>query len=445
MSSSWLTKLIQKDKQVKNSLVFSKNYKNQYLKKKNLKFTQNKIPNNKIKPIVKHSSNNKKALKPENNRNLNNHKENNLSNKNEIINGGHILQKISHYNSNDYDKSDVQTNNNETYNKKTYNDNHKSTMIGGKNSKENNLKKFINPNKNAHKFNSDTFNKKYYFSTEKLATKINLNELNNNLKYLKFNIYRANSCKKRRKNKCTKINFIKCPTTNFIIENMNLNTIPIASIKNNFKLLKKDTRDQFSMEKNKYRKFNGLKEEDNILLNYFPSMKTKNNTLTINSNQIEFSVIKNKNNSKPKERENKIKEIIIINPLKEKKEIKNKDNKIKYIKTNEDTNDKKEMNLVEKTNNNSKQFNKFKEKFKKKLEQDADKKNDKYKISVKIKNLALGLENQMKKNEEKNQEKNNTEEKLKVNDIELDCEKIKEKIPIIYKKKKQTKVIFNDK
>ena len=74
MSSSWLTKLIQKDKQVKNSLVFSKNYKNQYLKKKNLKFTQNKIPNNKIKPIVKHSSNNKKALKPENNRNLNNHK-----------------------------------------------------------------------------------------------------------------------------------------------------------------------------------------------------------------------------------------------------------------------------------------------------------------------------------------------------------------------------------
>ena len=238
---------------------------------------------------------------------------------------------------------------------------------------------------------------------------------------------------------------MKFPSTNFIIENMNLNTVPIASITNNFKLLKKDTRDQFSMEKNKYRKFNGLKEEDNILLNYFPSMKTKNNTLTINSNQIEFSVIKNKNNSKSIERENKIKEIIIINPLKEKKEIKNHDNKIKYIKTNEDTNDKKEMNLVEKTHNNSKQFNKFKEKFKKKLEQDADKKNDKYKISVKIKNLALGLENQMKKNEEKNQEKNNTEEKLKVNDIELDCEKIKEKIPIIYKKKKQTKVIFNDK
>ena len=445
MSSLWLTKLIQRDKNLKNTLVFSHNYKNRYLKKKNLKLSQNRIPNNKNKGNLKHLSNQKKTLQSENMQNFNYSRENNLNSKNEIINGGENTQKISYYNSNIYDKSGSDSINNNIYGKTTYNSNQKSLMINGKNNMDINLKKYINSNKGNYKYNLDTLSRKYYFSTEKIMNKINLNELNNNLKYLKLNTYRASSYEKRGKNNYREINFMKSPTNNFTIENIDLNTIPLELKTNNFKSLTKDTREQFSMEKNKYRKFNGLKEEDNILINYFPLMKNKNDNLIVNSNQIEFSVIKNNNNSKTNESEKKIKEIIITNPLKEKKEKQNNINDIiNNAKSKEDKNEKKEINLEEKTNNNSKQFNKFKEKFKKKLEDDADKKNDRFKISVKIKNLALGLENQFKINEDKKKEKNQ-EEKLTENEFELDSEKIKEKIPIIYKKKKHTKVVFNDK
>ena len=95
-------------------------------------------------------------------------------------------------------------------------------------------------------------------------------------------------------------------------------------------------------------------------------------------------------------------------------------------------------------NNNSKQFTKFKEKFRKNLENEAIKKNDKFKISVKIKNLALGLENNIKKSELKNQVMDK-EEKIKESNKEINKGKTKEKMPIIYKKKKRTKILFDNK
>ena len=82
MSSLWLTKLIQRDKNLKNTLVFAHNYKNRYLKKKNLKLSQNRIPNNKNKGNLKHLSNQKKTLQSENMQNFNYSRENNLNRKN---------------------------------------------------------------------------------------------------------------------------------------------------------------------------------------------------------------------------------------------------------------------------------------------------------------------------------------------------------------------------
>ena len=54
MSSSWLNKLIQRDKNLKKTFIFSYNYKNRYLKKKNLKLSdnRNRIPKNKIKENI---------------------------------------------------------------------------------------------------------------------------------------------------------------------------------------------------------------------------------------------------------------------------------------------------------------------------------------------------------------------------------------------------------
>ena len=107
-------------------------------------------------------------------------------------------------------------------------------------------------------------------------------------------------------------------------------------------------------------------------------------------------------------------------------------------------NEDKNIDEVKKINNNSKQFMKFKEKLKKNLESEDNKKNNKYKISVKIKRLAVGLENNMKKNETEDL-KEQTEEKREENEIGLHEEKIKENVPIIYKKKKRTKIVFTDK
>jgi hypothetical protein len=63
---------------------------------------------------------------------------------------------------------------------------------------------------------------------------------------------------------------------------------------------------------------------------------------------------------------------------------------------------------------------------------------------VKIKRLAVGLENNMKKNETEDL-KEQTEEKREENEIGLHEEKIKENVPIIYKKKKRAKIVFTDK
>ena len=455
MSSSWLNKLIQRDKNLKKTFIFSYNYKNRYLKKKNLKLSdnRNRIPKNKIKENInnkcKSSSINQKL--PKKNTNTNNSGNCKLNGKNEIINGGEVVHKYEELNCSNYDKSSIELKNYNIYTEKENSDSNKFILINGKN--ENNfmkinLKKYLNSNKDDDKNSLDSLNKKFGLLTDKRISKLDLNKLNNDIKYLKLNKYKSYSSEKKERNKKSKnikSNYIKSPTINFFIENTNENSIPYENKTYNCKLLKKETREQFSMEKTKYRKFIDLKEEDNIKINYFPFIK--NRIDIVNSNQIEHMI---NNEEKNKEIEKKIEEILIINPNINKNEIQNNNklsnniNLSSEIKTNEESNEKKEINLEQKKNNNSKQFTKFKEKFKKNLENDANKKNDKFKISVKIKNLALGLENNMKQSELKNQNMDK-EEKIKENNNEINKEKIREKMPIIYKKKKRTKILFDDK
>ena len=457
MSSSWLNKLIQRDKNLKKTFIFSYNYKNRYLKKKNLKLSdnRNRIPKNKIKENInnkcKSSSINQKL--PKKYKNTNNSGNCKLNGKNEIINGGEVVHKYGELNCSNYDKSSIELKNYNIYTEKENSDSNKFILINGKN--ENNfmkinLKKYLNSNKDNDKNSLDSLNKKFGLLTDKRISKLDLNELNNDIKYLKLNKYKSYSSEKKERNKKSKnikSNYIKSPTINFFIENTNENSIPYENKTYNCKLLKKETREQFSMEKTKYRKFKDLKEEDNININYFPLIKNRIDVFKVDSNQIEHMI---NNEEKNKENEKKIEEILIINPNINKNEIQNNNklsnniNLSSEIKTNEESNEKKEINLEQKKNNNSKQFTKFKEKFKKNLENDANKKNDKFKISVKIKNLALGLENNMKQSELKNQNMDK-EEKIKENNNEINKEKIREKMPMIYKKKKRTKILFDDK
>ena len=455
MSSLSVTNLKQRDKILKKYLIISSNYKNRYIKKKQYEITTNcsripkSIAQNKKREILTHKSSSVEAKKT-NKYNIENLLENNFDKKTEkintqTINGGINEQKYSYYDYTNNGKYNNDIFNYNLYSKDSHINNNKDKYAKLKNEKfliKINLKKYINSKPKDKKGEVDYLNKKYYLSEKKMM-KINLIELKNNLKYLKLN--KASSFEKPKKSKNIELNYIKSPTINFIIENINpkLKTIQYNSKTFNYSTLTKETREQFSMEKNRMKKFTELKKEDNILLNYFPEIKNKTDNFTINSNHIEYNIINEKDNNKSIESKNK--EIIIINPdhLPSKS-----DNNINNLNDDfaldKNQNEDKNIDEVKKINNNSKQFMKFKEKLKKNLESEDNKKNNKYKISVKIKRLAVGLENNMKKNETEDL-KEQTEEKREENEIGLYEEKIKENVPIIYKKKKRAKIVFTDK
>ena len=460
MSSLSVTNLKQRDKILKKYLIISSNYKNRYIKKKQYEIKTNgsripkSIAQNKIRErdILMHKSSSVEAKK-RNKYNIGNLQENNFDKKTEkintqTINGGINEKKYSYYdytNNGKYNKYNNDIINYNLYSKDSHINNNKDKYANLKNEKfliKINLKKYINSKQKDKKSEVDYLNKKYYLSEKKMM-KINLIELKNNLKYLKLN--KASSFEKPKKSKNIELNYIKSPTINFIIENINpkLKTIQYNSKTFNYSALTKETREQFSMEKNRMKKFTELKKEDNILLNYFPEIKNKTDNFTINSNHIEYNILNEKDNNKSIESKNK--EIIIINPdhLPSKSDD-NINNLNDDFVLDKNQNEDKNINEVKKINDNSKQFMKFKEKLKKNLESEDNKKNNKYKISVKIKRLALGLENNMKKNETEDL-KEQTEEKREENEIGLHEEKIKENVPIIYKKKKRTKIVFTDK
>ena len=455
MSSLSVTNLKQRDKILKKYLIISSNYKNRYIKKKQYEITTNcsripkSIAQNKKREILTHKSSSVEAKKT-NKYNIENLLENNFDKKTEkintqTINGGINGQKYSYYDCTNNGKYNNDIINYNLYSKDIHINNNKDKYANLKNEKfliKINLKKYINSKPKDKKGEVDYLNKKYYLSEKKMM-KINLIELKNNLKYLKLN--KASSFEKPKKSKNIELNYIKSPTINFIIENINpkLKTIQYNSKTFNYSALTKETREQFSMEKNRMKKFTELKKEDNILLNYFPEIKNKTDNFTINSNHIEYNIINEKDNNKSIESKNK--EIIIINP--DRLPCKS-DNNINNLNDDfildKNQNEDKNIDEVKKINNNSKQFMKFKEKLKKNLESEDNKKNNKYKISVKIKRLAVGLENNMKKNETEDL-KEQTEEKREENEIGLHEEKIKENVPIIYKKKKRAKIVFTDK
>jgi hypothetical protein len=457
MSSLSVTNLKQRDKILKKYLIISSNYKNRYIKKKQYEIKTNcsRIPKSiaqnkkRERDILMHKSSSVETKKT-NKYNIENLLENNFDKKTEkintqTINGGINEQKYSYYDYTNNGKYNNDIINYNLYSKDIHINNNKDKYANLKNEKfliKINLKKYINSKPKDKKGEVDYLNKKYYLSEKKMM-KINLIELKNNLKYLKLN--KASSFEKPKKSKNIELNYIKSPTINFIIENINpkLKTIQYNSKTFNYSALTKETREQFSMEKNRMKKFTELKKEDNILLNYFPEIKNKTDNFTINSNHIEYNIINEKDNNKSIESKNK--EIIIINPdhLPSKSDD-NINNLNDDITLDKNQNEDKNIDEVKKINNNSKQFMKFKEKLKKNLESEDNKKNNKYKISVKIKRLAVGLENNMKKNETEDL-KEQTEEKREENEIGLHEEKIKENVPIIYKKKKRTKIIFTDK
>ena len=457
MSSLSVTNLKQRDKILKKYLIISSNYKNRYIKKKQYEIKTNcsRIPKSitqnkkREREILMHKSSSVEAKKT-NKYNIENLLENNFDKKTEkintqTINFGINEQKYSYYDYTNNGKYNNDIINYNLYSKDIHINNNKDKYAKLKNEKfliKINLKKYINSKPKDKKGEVDYLNKKYYLSEKKMM-KINLIELKNNLKYLKLN--KASSFEKPKKSKNIELNYIKSPTINFIIENINpkLKTIQYNSKTFNYSALTKETREQFSMEKNRMKKFTELKKEDNILLNYFPEIKNKTDNFTINSNHIEYNIINEKDNNKSIESKNK--EIIIINPdhLPSKSDD-NINNLNDDFVLDKNQNEDKNINEVKKINNNSKQFMKFKEKLKKNLESEDNKKNNKYKISVKIKRLAVGLENNMKKNETEDL-KEQTEEKREENEIGLHEEKIKENVPIIYKKKKRTKIVFTDK
>ena len=150
----------------------------------------------------------------------------------------------------------------------------------------------------------------------------------------KYKSYSSEKKERNKKSKNIKSNYIKSPTINFFIENTNENSIPYENKTYNCKLLKKETREQFSMEKTKYRKFMDLKEEDNININYFPLIKNRIDVFKVDSNQIEHMI---NNEEKNKENEKKIEEISdVLNSL----DNNDKANIIEEIKNNFDNSKK---------------------------------------------------------------------------------------------------------
>lgn len=423
MSSLYTDRIRQKDNILKKYLILSNNYKNRYIKQKQYQLnkkskeihqTNNKKPNKFLK--LKISENNSALLSKKNN------------NKDEIINGGINIHNSSEYNLTKYDKIDnfngIKYNNYSENIYKVGNLNNYEYISQKNGNYTHNFKKYINPYQSNTNKESDFLNKKYYM-TEKIPSKINIHQLTKCLNYLKLNKSVSYDNKKE-----VKYNYI----------GKKLNTIPYENKSYYFSILSKETRDQFSVEKNRTKKFSNLIEDDNILLNYYPTNENKINTFAINSNQILYINNKEKEKEKNKSKESSIKEIIIFKPntvINKNNYNNNLDNNININKTE---NYKEEAAEEQKENNNSKQFIKFKKKLKKRIETESNKKNDKFKISVKVKRLALGLENHLK-----NRNYNKTEDKE--NGIKLSKDKIKIRVPIptIYIKKRTQNVFENNK
>ena len=414
MSSLYSEKIKQRDNVLKKYLILSNNYKNRYLKqkqylltKKSKRISQNKNKNPRKNKKSKVSQNNSAIFSKKNN------------NKEEIINGGINIHNSSEYIFNKYDKGDnldeIKYNNFSENLYKSNNTNNYEYINKKNGSCIPNLKKYINSYPKNIKTEPEFLNKQYYF-TEKIPFKINIHKLTESLKYLK--LQKSVSYDKKRK-------------VHFNYLGTKLNTIPYENETYSFPILLKETREQFSVKKNRTKKFSNLIEDENILLNYYPMNKNKIDIFTINSNQIEY--ISNKEKEKNKEKETVVKEILILNPKNSLNNFNNSNGYENYINTN--VNNKKETKEEQKeNNNNSKQFIKFKENLKKKIGTETNKKNDKFKISVKVKRLALGLENHLKNN-------NDNKGKTKENGIKLNNEKIRIRVPIptIYKKKRTQK------
>ena len=101
MSSLYTDRIRQKDNILKKYLILSKNYKNRYIKQKQLqsktkskRTNQNKSKKPKKNVLLKISENNSALLSKNNN------------NKNEIINGGINVHNSSEFNFSKYDKID---------------------------------------------------------------------------------------------------------------------------------------------------------------------------------------------------------------------------------------------------------------------------------------------------------------------------------------------------
>ena len=250
MSSLYTDRIRQKDNILKKYLILSNNYKNRYIKQKQYQL------NKKSKGI--HQTNNKnqkKILKlkiSENNSALLSKKNNN---KDEIINGGINIHNSSDYNLTKYDKIDGIKYNNYSENIYKMDNLNNYEYISQKNGNyTHNFKKYINPYQSNTNKESDFLNKKYYMS-EKIPSKINIHQLTKCLNYLKLNKSVSYDNKKE-----VKYNYI----------GKKLNTIPYENKSYYFSILSKETRDQFSVEKNRTKKFSNLIEDDNILLNYYP-------------------------------------------------------------------------------------------------------------------------------------------------------------------------------
>ena len=421
MSSLYTDRIKQRDNILKQYLVVSHNYKNRYIKQRQYQLLYKKGNRN---PFNKNKKSKKKAKSKNQKNNIIILSEKN-NKKDEIINGGENLQNSSEFNFTKYDKSDniddIKYNNFSENIYKESNMMHNLKQINEKN--ENsflNLKKYIDSYPKKANKDIDYLNKKYY-STEKIQTKINLNELAKCLKYLKLQKSVSYDDKKKSK---------------FYYIGKKSNTIPYETNFYNNGVLTKETREQFSVEKNRTKKFDNLIEDDNILLNYHPIVKNKIDTFTINSNQIEYNINKEKEKEKNKEKKSSVEEIEIIlnkNNNPSNIDLDNNINNINIISNGQ----KEEISNESKINNNNinaKQIIKLEENLKKKIENETHKKNDKFKISVKVKRLALGLE------------KNNNKEKNKDNEIKSNDEifKLKGGIPIIYTKKR-TQIVCEDK
>ena len=419
MSSFYNKKLKQRDSILKKYIILSSNYKNRYLKKKNYHLssisnrnTKNKNKNDKspLSKSKKNSNSNKKDKLSEKNKEIKNdifkdvktiikEEEKNLD-----FTNNDNYNNTSMINYNIFDENNYMCNNNNK-NKSFYEEKRKNLL-------KYNLKKYINIGTNTIKTNFDYLNKKFYH-TEKPLKKIKISDINNSLKYLKLN--KSVTCESE-KARTLKLNYIKSPTINFYIENLGpkLNTIPYETKNHNYSFLTKETREQFSMEKDRTRKFNDLIEDDNIFLNFYPDVKNKVGNLSLDSNKIEY--ITNKN----KDKEPKIKEIIILNP----------NNNIGNEFEVEHKKVKKEINEEKKMNDISKRIINFNNKFKRQIKNETNKNNNKYKISVKVRRLVLDPDSQ---DNENYLDKNKIEKKGNV--IRLSKEKIKEKAPFIYIKK----------